>query len=129
CEGEDLEGAQAEMGKTVAHLLQKGATPIILGGGHETLYGHYLGVRGFIGVNASLGIINIEAHVDMRDEKETRSQTMFRQILDGDERVGHLCQGMQDTGNRQELFDTGDAYGCTYVSEDVIDENHFATTY
>lgn len=129
CEGEDLEGAQAEMGKTVAHLLQKGATPIILGGGHETLYGHYLGVREFIGVNASLGIINIDAHFDMRDEEEATSGTMFKQILDGDDKADYLCLGIQKTGNTQALFDTADAYGCTYVSEDVIDENHFATTY
>src|SRR5699024_369391 len=106
CEGEDLDGAQAEMGKTVADLLQKEATPIILGRGHETLYGHYLGVREFIGVNASLGIINIDAHFDMRDEEEATSGTMFKQILDGDDKAGYLCLGIQKTGNTQALFDT-----------------------
>ena len=33
---------QAALGEVVAAILQTGAIPIILGGGHETAYGHYL---------------------------------------------------------------------------------------
>lgn len=129
CEGEDLEGAQTELGTTVAQLLGKAGTPIILGGGHETLYGHYLGVRECIGADTSLGIINIDAHFDMRDEKEPTSGTMFKQILKADDKAGYLCLGIQKLGNTQALFDTADAYGCTYIFEDAIGENNFQTTF
>lgn len=129
CEGDNLEDAQEELGNKVTHLLHKAGIPIILGGGHETLYGHYLGVREFSGTDASLGIINIDAHFDMRDEKVPSSGTMFKQILDQDEKAGYLCLGIQELGNTRALFDTADAYGCTYVLEDSIAENGFKTTF
>ncbi|EKN66076.1 formimidoylglutamase [Schinkia azotoformans LMG 9581] len=50
----------------ISHLLNKNIFPIILGGGHETFFGHYLGVRHHIGSEARLGIINMDAHFDMR---------------------------------------------------------------
>lgn len=129
CEGQELEKAQTELGTTVTHLLHKAGIPIILGGGHETLYGHYKGVRAFLGADASLGIINIDAHFDMRDEKEPSSGTMFKQIMDQDDKAGYLCLGIQKLGNTKALFDTADAYGCTYIREDAIDENSFQTTF
>ena len=46
CVSEDLESAQQQLGEAVTAILSKGAKPIILGGGHETLYGHYLGEIG-----------------------------------------------------------------------------------
>jgi len=54
CSNDKLEEAQAALGHTVSDLLSKSSTPIILGGVHETLYGHYLGVRQHIGPDASL---------------------------------------------------------------------------
>src|SRR5699024_8086943 len=54
CEGDQLEKAQADLGAHVSTILTQGATPIILGGGHEALYGHYLGARKHLGKDASL---------------------------------------------------------------------------
>ena len=84
-------------------------TPIILGGGHETAYGHYLGVRNYIGKEAKLGIINIDAHFDLRPYNEQPSSgTMFRQILEQDENSSYLVLGIQRYGNTQALFDKAD---------------------
>jgi formiminoglutamase len=129
CEGENLEGAQSELGNVVTKLLQKSAKPIILGGGHETLYGHYLGVREYLGADVSLGIINIDAHFDMRDEQTPSSGTMFRQIMEQDKKAGYLCLGIQEFGNTQSLFKTADAYGCSYVLEESIADNKFRETF
>src|SRR5699024_11664308 len=73
CDDEDLEGAQERLGDSVAALLEKNYTPIILGGGHETFYGHYLGVRKQVGAGKKIGMINLDAHFDLRrDRKSTR---------------------------------------------------------
>lgn len=123
CEGNQLEKAQAELGEHVSKLLSGGGTPIILGGGHETLYGHYLGARGHLGKEASLGIINIDAHFDMREDETPSSGTMFRQILESDKNAGYLCLGIQPFGNTKSLFNIADRLGCIYLTEEEVTEN------
>src|SRR6516162_595765 len=41
--GGSLEDTQTALGDVVAEILSRGAIPVVLGGGHETAYGHYLG--------------------------------------------------------------------------------------
>ncbi|QCJ44487.1 formimidoylglutamase [Bacillus sp. S3] len=119
CENNQLEEAQKALGNTVFNILSNAATPIILGGGHETLYGHYLGVRKHIGKDASLGIINIDAHFDLRSyEEHPSSGTMFKQILEQDSNSDYFVLGIQRFGNTQELFDTADNLGACYIYEE-----------
>ena len=121
CNGKEMEEAQAMLGDIIGRLLDKGVNPVILGGGHETFYGHYLGVRKHIGSNKKLGIINIDAHFDMRPyENETSSGTMFKQILDHDDRCSYLCAGIQQQGNTAALFKQADEYGVEYISEEDL---------
>ena len=129
CQGNALEEAQSALGDQVAKLLDKQGIPIILGGGHETLYGHYLGARQHMGPNQSLGIINIDAHFDMRDDPVPSSGTMFRQILEEDKEAGYLCLGIQRFGNTKALFDTAERLGCEYVFEEDLAQNNFETTF
>ncbi len=121
CDSEKLEEAQEELGIGVCRLLGCGIHPIILGGGHETLFGHYLGVRDFIGPTAELGIINIDAHLDMRPyQTRGSSGTMFRQILDRDFHAGYLCAGVQKSGNTMSLFKAAEEYGVEMISEELL---------
>lgn len=123
CNNEELEAAQKTLGNAVSNLLSKSAVPIILGGGHETLYGHYLGVRKHIGSKASLGIINIDAHFDLRSyELQPSSGTMFRQILEQDKNSRYFVLGIQRFGNTQELFDKADELGVRYILEEDMHE-------
>ncbi|MED1725718.1 formimidoylglutamase [Brevibacillus parabrevis] len=123
CPHEQLEEAQQELGQAVAAILAKSATPIILGGGHETLYGHYAGVRSHIGTEASLGIINIDAHFDLRAyDRQPSSGTMFRQILEQDPNSDYFVLGIQRFGNTQELFDKADELGVRYILEEEMTE-------
>ncbi len=119
CQGNKLEQAQQQLGDAVDEILTKKMTAIILGGGHETAYGHYLGVRKFIGKEASLGIINIDAHFDLRSyDEQPSSGTMFKQILEQDNNCSYFVAGIQPYGNTQELFDRADELGVTYVYEE-----------
>lgn len=119
CQGHELEIAQQQLGDTVADILHKKMTPIILGGGHETAYGHYLGIRKHIGKEASLGIINIDAHFDLRPyDEQPSSGTMFKQILEQDTHCSYFVAGIQRYGNTQELFDRADALGVMYEYEE-----------
>src|SRR5262245_52579389 len=36
-----LEETQHDLGRVIAALLERGAVPVVLGGGHETAYGHF----------------------------------------------------------------------------------------
>lgn len=121
CESTEMEAAQSQLGSAVARILESKAIPIILGGGHETLYGHYLGIRKSIGPKARLGIINIDAHFDMRPyENETSSGTMFKQILDEDQNCGYLCVGIQKQGNTKALFETAERSNVDYILEEDL---------
>ncbi|MGG4498359.1 formimidoylglutamase [Brevibacillus reuszeri] len=123
CLDDALEKAQEELGQAVATLFSKSVTPIILGGGHETLYGHYIGVRAHIGKDATLGIINIDAHFDLRSyETQPSSGTMFRQILEQDHNSHYFVLGIQRFGNTQELFDKADELGVRYVYEEDMSD-------
>lgn len=121
CEGTELELAQQQLGENVAMLLQKENRIIILGGGHETLYGHYLGVRASIGADAKIGIINIDAHFDLRKfDEQPSSGTMFHQILAEDEYARYMVLGIQQFGNTTELFERADQFGVNYVLEEDL---------
>jgi len=127
CVDEQMEVAQQKLGDAVKENLDKGVTPVILGGGHETLYGHYLGAREFIGKEKKLGIINIDAHFDMRPyDEQTSSGTMFRQILENDSNAGYLVLGIQRYGNTESLFQKAAELGCEFIYEDEMTEDNVA---
>jgi formiminoglutamase len=59
----NLEDSQRALAEVVAAILRIGAVPIILGGGHETAYGHYLG---YVLAGRDTAILNLDAHLDVR---------------------------------------------------------------
>ncbi|WP_285768476.1 formimidoylglutamase [Peribacillus sp. SI8-4] len=124
CEERQLEAAQAELGSHVEKILSKNMFPVILGGGHETFYGHFLGVRSQVGPNAKIGILNIDAHFDLRSYEEmTSSGTMFKQILENDHLTSYMPIGIQRFGNTKKLFNTADSLGCSWIlEEDLMNE-------
>lgn len=77
----NLEASQDALGQVVAAVLQAGAVPIILGGGHETAFGHYLG---YAKANIDVGVINVDAHLDVRPliDGKGHSGSPFRQMLE-----------------------------------------------
>ncbi|TWT25316.1 formimidoylglutamase [Planomicrobium sp. CPCC 101110] len=120
CKNNELEKAQRELGNHVSLLLASGSVPIILGGGHETAYGHYLGLRRTVGPDARIGIINIDAHFDLRKAARPNSGTMFRQILEQDGNAGYLFLGIQPLGNTKTLFNYAEELGVEYVLAEAL---------
>ncbi|MFJ6211172.1 formimidoylglutamase [Lysinibacillus sp. NPDC092081] len=125
CLNHALEEAQRELGEIVKTLLNKKIQCVVLGGGHETLYGHYLGVRGALPKDAKIGIVNIDAHFDLRPyDEQPSSGTMFRQILEQDPHADYFVLGIQRFGNTKELFDKADELHVNYVlEENMTSEN------
>ena len=76
-----LEESQSDLGQVVAAVLKTGAVPIVLGGGHETAYGHYLG---YVGASRPVGILNLDAHLDVRPLVDGRghSGSPFREAFE-----------------------------------------------
>ncbi len=93
-----LENSQTALGEVIAALLAVGAIPLVLGGGHETAYGHFLG---YARDHRPVGIINLDAHLDVRPVREGRghSGTPFRQALEHPESPlgtgSYVCLGAQ----------------------------------
>ena len=84
-----LEDTQKEFAQYVATSIQRHKQTFLLGGGHDIAYAQYLGIRE-VYPDASLGIINIDAHFDTRAESQSTSGTSFRQILDQDNQADYL---------------------------------------
>ena len=123
CDDSKLEQAQVLLGEKINILLQHRNRPIILGGGHETLYGHYLGVRQAVGSTSKIGILNIDAHFDMRSSDQgVSSGTMFYQILNEDDNAQYMVIGIQKFGNTKALFERAQAFQVRYVLEEQLTE-------
>jgi formiminoglutamase len=121
CLGKFLENAQEGLGSNVSYLLERNYIPIVFGGGHETAYGTFLGVRSYTRRrNLKLGIINIDAHFDLRDYQEVgHSGTAFLQMAnllkhDGAE-FNYLALGIQKASNSPKSYKTARELNTTYV--------------
>ena len=124
CENHALEEAQVELGEIIKKIRSNKMKCIVLGGGHETLYGHYLGVRASLPNDAKIGIINIDAHFDLRSyDVQPSSGTMFRQILEQDPHVDYFVLGIQRYGNTKELFEKANELQVKYFFEDQVTAN------
>ena len=67
-----VEDDQKLLGAFVAESFQKKIIPVILGGGHETAFGHFLG---YVEAEHPVTIINIDAHTDVRPLKKGKAHS------------------------------------------------------
>ncbi len=124
CDDGNLEASQEALSLAVALLKNLGLFPIVLGGGHEVAYGDY---KGLMRNNKYPGIINFDAHFDIRPYPEFgTSGTMFRQIYDDlnriDKAFNYFAIGIQKRGNTVDLFKTAEAMGAEYLMAKDIGE-------
>ena len=110
CEDGDLESSQTALGEAVLRLHAARITPLVIGGGHEVAYGHYLGIAASF-PGKPIGLINIDAHLDMRPllaGDRGSSGTPFLQIANHRKHSGqalnYCCIGAQKSGNTAALF-------------------------
>lgn len=123
-----LSECQEKLSYAVDEILNLNLFPLVLGGGHETAYGHYTGISKFLhkkGSGDKIGIINFDAHFDLRPyDIGPSSGSMFRQIADdcknNNEKFSYMCLGIQKYGNTVQLFKTADELGVDYILEKDI---------
>ena len=114
CKGDELEATQALFSTEITNLLNRGIFPIAIGGGHDIAYAHYLGIRNHLKSNSILGIVNFDAHLDLRlSDPKGHSGSPFYQISkDCDQRktaFHYACLGLREEANPKELWDRAKA--------------------
>ncbi|MGM0692195.1 MAG: formimidoylglutamase [Pseudomonadota bacterium] len=126
CEGDAMEVAQQALADRLAPLLGEGHLPIVLGGGHEVAYASWSGLAQHLASNGEtaprVGIVNLDAHFDLRDPRHVRSSgTPFAQIAEDCARRGwpfrYACLGVSRAANTRALFNRADELG-VMVRED-----------
>lgn len=122
--GGALEAGQERAGRAVTALLDAGQLPAVLGGGHETAYASYLGVSSSAAVQGGqrLGILNLDAHFDLRDEPAPSSGTPFLQMARAEAAAGrdfrYAVVGISEPNNTRALFDTARKLGVQYLLDE-----------
>lgn len=125
--GSDLEAGQERTGKAVTAMLDGGHLPVVLGGGHETAFASYLGVAGSAAVQNGrrLGVLNLDAHFDLRDEDKPSSGTPFLQMARAEATAGrelrYAVVGISEPNNTRALFDTAQKLGVRYLLDEDCD--------
>ncbi|MEV6230800.1 formimidoylglutamase [Saccharopolyspora shandongensis] len=127
--GDDLEAAQDGLAEAVADQLRAGNLPVVLGGGHETAYGSYLGLaRSGLLDGRRLGVLNLDAHFDLRAADRPSSGTPFRQIAVGETERGaeftYAVIGISQPSNTAALFATATELGVRHLHDLDCQERH-----
>ena len=130
CQNEDLESAQKILAANISETLTNKSRPIVLGGGHEVAFGSFQGAFNYLlaqktndpdNTSFNLGIINFDAHFDLREADVVTSGTPFLNAHNLSKAHGqnfnYLCLGIAEHGNTRVLFDTADKLGVTYIED------------
>lgn len=121
--GDQLEAAQQALSDEVQRCQQAGMRTLVLGGGHETAWAHGRGVLDAF-PDARVAIINLDAHLDLRQAAQATSGTPFLQLARHCQSRGrafqYACLGVSRAGNTQALWDEAHRLGVT-----VVEDIHF----
>lgn len=124
---ESLLAGQRLLATKIGQLLTTGITPIVLGGGHETAYGHYLGLAAAL--TEPIAILNFDAHFDLRQvspDNEGNSGTPFRQIYNdclGQQRpFNYYCVGIQPRANVSSMYQFAASTGCKFLAAHTVNQ-------
>ncbi len=112
CHGDELEAAQSLFASRVTDVLNDDCLPMGMGGGHEIAWASFLGLARHLEKQSAtprVGIINFDAHFDLRAATRANSGTAFRQIAEECARRGwpfqYCCLGISRYSNTRALFE------------------------
>ncbi len=127
CTGDALEAAQMELSKCVTGQLAAGRFPIVLGGGHEMAFGTFVGLATHLASRQNtprIGIVNFDAHFDLRHAERGNSGTPFLQIAHDCEARGwpfrYGCFGVSRYSNTHALFARAHKLGVVFVPDEQM---------
>jgi formiminoglutamase len=132
CEGDALEAAQGALGLAVSQQLDAGRFPMVLGGGHEMAWGSFQGLATYLTKTEGaprVGIVNFDAHFDLRRDVRGTSGTPFLQIAQYCEARGwdfhYACLGVSRYSNTEALFARARGLGVLSQLDESLDAAHF----
>jgi len=127
CAGDALEAAQSAYADRLAGLLRDRHFVVGMGGGHEIAWAAHSGLERALAGDPRferLGIINFDAHLDLRRPETAgrgTSGTPFLQIAEARAARGlefrYLCIGASEAANTPALFDRARTLGATIVTD------------
>lgn len=116
--GVNLETDQIELSDLLCKIHQSNNRSLLLGGGHEITYPHFLGLKKAF-PDKRIGIVNVDAHYDLREIDPTygpTSGTGFFQILSEYPETGYFILGVSESSNTQILKNRAESYGVKQLS-------------
>ena len=126
--GDDLEDGQAALADKIGEALGSYERLVVLGGGHEIAFGSYSGLAQNY-PDAKIGIINLDAHLDLRlvGENGPSSGTPFTQIRDlNPDGFDYLCIGLAEESNTAALLRRAGDWGVQTVFDHALIDNRHA---
>lgn len=131
-EGQRLEDAQQQLAEAVNELLAHNQLPVVMGGGHEVAFGSYVGLAEWFSEaekgTPKIGIINFDAHFDLRSGVEPSSGTPFAQIAHYNELKDwpfkYMVLGIAEHSNTQALFNRADQLQVSYRLDEQMSIRH-----
>jgi formiminoglutamase len=125
CPDGDLEATQEFFSAQVSRLVREGSFPLALGGGHDIAYAHFIGVQQALGPNVHLGILNFDAHLDLREPKpKGHSGSPFLQVArhcrEKNLPFSYACVGARPDANPMELWDRASDLGVRVVGRNDL---------
>ncbi|MDX2493836.1 MAG: formimidoylglutamase [Desulfuromusa sp.] len=132
CDQDNLKALQEEQATLVCQLLDQNHFPLLLGGGHEIALGSFLGLGRHLNpsrTDAPIGIINFDAHFDLRQAAEPTSGTPFLQIAKYCQAKSipfhYCCLGVSEIANTRALFSQADQLGVDYLKDEELSSWQF----
>ena len=128
-----LEAGQARAGLAITSMLDAGRLTVVLGGGHETAFASYLGLAGSEAVRSGkrLGILNLDAHFDLREAPVPSSGTPFLQMAEAEAAAGrefrYAVVGISEPNNTRALFNTARRLGVSYLLDEDCEAERVRT--
>ena len=128
CTGDALEAAQHALAAAVAQQLEAERFPLVLGGGHEMAWGSFTGLATHLARTEGaprVGIVNFDAHFDLRRDSRATSGTPFLQISRDCEARGwefrYACFGVSRYSNTEALFARARELGVRVQLDETLD--------
>lgn len=130
CREQRLEEAQQELALVITELHAHKCRTLVIGGGHEVAFGHFSGLSK---VYSKLGIINFDAHFDLRMPDPafySTSGTPFFQIAslceENNQPFRYGCIGIQLQSNTRSLLETAERLKVEYMTAEQMSTSHLA---
>lgn len=129
--GEDLESAQDAAAQRIAEAIDAPGAhlTVILGGGHETAWAAYRGLRQSTALTGETdrsalhwGVLNLDAHFDLRRAERPTSGTPFLQMAEAEATAGHpplnyAVVGIAEPSNTGTLFAEARRLGVRWMTD------------